>query len=93
MIKSHEIELIGNWLFDGKKVREDDVTKRIKKLTSQYLVKVKSDSSGWISLYIDPNDYRFWLLDYPDSNLQGGGAPILRNINRKEIEEIFGNTV
>ncbi|MCP3928757.1 MAG: hypothetical protein GY705_06615 [Bacteroidetes bacterium] len=91
MIKSNEKELIGKWIFDGKKILKDEVCSRIEKLISEYLIKINSDKSGWISLFQDPKDSRYWLLTYPEGHMHGGGPPALKEISDLEIQKIFRN--
>lgn len=64
----------------------DEEGKRIEYLISNYLVRINSDYSGWFVLYQDPNDNRLWELSYPDSEEEGGGAPMLRVIGIDSIE-------
>ena len=80
-IENQEIALRGSWKFDGKKVLKDSVCERIEYLISNYLKKVASDSSGWNTLYQDPQDNRYWELIYPNSELHGGGPPSLINLS------------
>ena len=37
----------------------------------------------WKTEYEDPRTGEKWLLDYPQSDLHGGGPPRLRRIERK----------
>ncbi|HVW96249.1 MAG TPA: Imm27 family immunity protein [Mucilaginibacter sp.] len=76
-----EDELIkGKWLFNGKEMSGDRNCKRIDWLINNRLVKVKSKDNGWTAVYIDPTDFRYWELTYPQGELQGGGPPMLQNI-------------
>ncbi|MDO3641564.1 MAG: Imm27 family immunity protein [Mucilaginibacter sp.] len=70
----------GNWLFDGKEMSSDHNCKRIDWLINNRLIKVNSKDNGWTTVYIDPNDSRYWELTYPQGEFQGGGPPILQNI-------------
>lgn len=36
------------------------------------------DSDSWTKEYLDPRTGEVWILDYPNSELQGGGSPRLR---------------
>ena len=47
---------------------------------SKYLKKVKSDPNLWQTEYIDIKTGKKWLLDYPNSELQGGGEARLKKI-------------
>ena len=88
-INSEEILLMGSWKMSDGKVVADEVCSRIETLKSSYLKKIAVDKSGWETLYQDPNDNRYWLLIYPNSENQGGGAPTLKNITRTEAYEKF----
>lgn len=79
-----ENELRGRLIFSEGKIIYDDVNRRIEKLINNYLVFIKTDKSGWIKLFIDPDDNRYWELTYPESEIQGGGALYLRNISKDE---------
>ena len=70
----------GKWLFDGKEMSSDHNCKRIDWLINDRLIKIKSKDNGWTSVYIDPADFRYWELSYPQGELQGGGPPMLQNI-------------
>ena len=41
-----------------------------------------SHSGNWTKLYFDPVFQNEWILDYPDSELHGGGEPRLRKLER-----------
>ncbi len=43
------------------------------------LNKVRSDSSGWLTYYIDA-DSKKWVEEYPHSEYHGGGHPQLRQL-------------
>jgi hypothetical protein len=45
-----------------------------------HLKVVKIDSVAWTTEYVCPDTGTRWLLDYPDSELHGGGSPRLRKI-------------
>jgi Immunity protein 27 len=64
-------------------------SKRIFALTQSRLVKVKTDASGWDTLYRDPTDGRFWELIYPQSHLHGGGPPELRNLTPDDAKQKY----
>jgi hypothetical protein len=50
--------------------------------------KIKFDSSGWESLYRDPDDSRLRELVFLQSELQGGGPPSLRSISFEEAKKV-----
>ncbi|MBC7556289.1 MAG: hypothetical protein H7195_04935 [Chryseobacterium sp.] len=80
-LKSEETKLIGNWIFDNEKIITDPVSERINYLIKNYLIKIKTDESGWDILYQDIEDKRYWELIFSQSNLQGGGPPSLLSID------------
>jgi hypothetical protein len=83
-LKSSENILIGNWIFQNNKVVSDNIGKRIDYLTENSLKKLVSSEDGWSTLYIDLDDIRYWEKIYPNSELQGGGAPTLKSISKQE---------
>ncbi|RYE14490.1 MAG: hypothetical protein EOP34_06435, partial [Rickettsiales bacterium] len=72
-----EIKIVGNWIFDGSTIVADEHSLRIERLIANYLINIKTDYSGWDTLYRDPDDGRYWELIYPKSEMQGGGPPSL----------------
>lgn len=90
MINSNETEIRGNWkTVDGKSVA-DESTRRIEVLVKQYLKEVRRDVSGWDVLFTDPSDGRFWELTYPQSELHGGGPPLLRWLTEHQVRKKYG---
>ena len=77
-ISPQETKLVGRWENIGGMIRADVAAARIEKLTNTYLTKVAVAESGWETLYRDPTDLRFWELTYPQSEVHGGGPPMLR---------------
>jgi hypothetical protein len=90
-LQPHERELQGRWTFNGSSVEADEVSKRIEYLINIYLIKVAEDDSGWAVLFQDINDGRFWELTYPESEVHGGGAPLLQNFSLDEVREKYIN--
>jgi len=88
-LKSDEIILIGSWKMENGKVVADEVCQRIENLVKNCLRKVAVDKTGWEMLYKDSNDYRYWLLTYPNSDWNGGGPPTLKMITQTEVTEKF----
>lgn len=86
-LKKEEIILVGSWKMSGDKVVADEICKRIEILVDTYLRKVAIDKTGWEMLYQDPNDNRYWLLTYPNSDWQNGGPPTLKVITQIEMAE------
>jgi hypothetical protein len=49
------------------------------------LRKVKIAPEKWETEYEDPSTGEKWLLDYPHSELQGGGEPRLRKLKEPRM--------
>ena len=90
-ISPNELVIKGSWISDEISVVSDSVSKRIESLVNEYLIKISTDESGWIILYKDPNDKRYWVLSYPNSDLHGSGPPMLQNISYTDARSKFGN--
>ena len=88
----HETDLTGNWVEIGVKVRGDAVCDRIASLTGGILDIVQDHlrSGGWVRLYRDKADGRYWERSYPQSELHGGGPPRLRCISDDAVEREYG---
>ena len=84
-LEKHETELIGNWVNDGKRLVEDEVCIRINWLLLNSLKEITKDESGWDTLYMDPNDKRYWELTYQQSQMHGGGPPSLTNLSIDDV--------
>ncbi len=76
------IEKDGSPNFDG-------VAQRIAWLTENYLTYLTSDETGWFSLYRDPSDNRLWEKTFADSQLQGGGVPVLSVVTDAQAAEKY----
>lgn len=76
-----ETELRGSWITIDRQVVADPIARRIENLIAHDLVEVGSADGGWSKLYQDPVDRRYWELTYPESETQGGGAPVLRHLD------------
>lgn len=79
-LRPDESILIGGTHFENGKVYKDLTYQRIEYLISNWLIKIDSKESGWITIYKDPHDGRIWELSYPNSELHGGGNPTLKLI-------------
>jgi len=88
-LKNNETLLVGSWLLDQNKVVGNNTCKRIDWLINSYLIKISTDKSGWEILYQDPNDKRYWVLTYPNGQLQGGGPPTLMTITQADAQAKF----
>ncbi len=84
-LQKEETKLIGKWIFEDGEFKSDEIAKRIIFLKDNYLDKVAISESGWDILYQDPEDKRYWELTYPESELQGGGAPSLINLEKDKV--------
>ena len=88
-LKNIETELNGTWLKVDDKYIQDDNCIRIESLVTNHLKKIATDESGWDTLFQDPNDNRFWVLTYPNSNWHGGGPPTLKTITLADAQTKF----
>lgn len=89
LLASSEILLEGKWIKIGGVVTADNTSCRIEFLINNVLLQVATDDSGWLILYKDPRDGRFWELSYPDSGAHGGGAPALKCLNIDEVKRKY----
>jgi hypothetical protein len=89
---SQETELIGHWLRSAGKISADDVCRRIEYLINDVFNRLAVDASGWLTLYQDPGDGRYWELSYPNSDESGGGAPTLRMVTSIDAKRKFAIT-
>jgi len=53
------------------------------------MIKLGAKNDTWEFFLIDPIDNSKWVKDYPQGELQGGGSPRLRKVDRfpEEIEK------
>lgn len=84
MIRSEEVEIVGKWIVVDGSVVGDDACIRVQTLTQDYLEKIGKDWSGWETLYLDPNDGRYWERTYPHGEMHGGGPPALIKLSEAE---------
>lgn len=90
IIGADETEIRGGFMSVRGEIVEDDSCRRIAELIDGYLEMVGHDESGWDTLYRDPTDGRYWELTYPESEMHGGGPPLLRNIGPADLREKYG---
>ena len=90
-IVSTETLLTGRWLPVQDRVVADETCKRIIDLTTGHLILLGRYVSLWDALYRDPDDGRLWELTYPQSWMQGGGAPQLRCLTKEEANKKYGS--
>jgi hypothetical protein len=88
-IKHDETLISGQWIFDGSKVIADSQCERIDWLRRSYLILIATDDSGWLKLYQDPEDKRYWQLNFDQGELQGGGPPTLKLLTEHEAKEKY----
>ncbi len=88
-ILPHEIEVLGQWLETEDGFVSSIECDRISCLTSDYLVKICTDESGWETLFKDPNDKRLWLHTYPQSSSHAAGPPKLHVIDIDSAKVLF----
>lgn len=77
LLKPGETLLVGAWQFSEGRSREDAVCRRIEWLVDNHLVRIRTENHGWDTILRDPIDGRCWRLDYPHSDMHGGGPPRL----------------
>ena len=92
-LEFEETDLVGGWTFLNGEMVVDSTTERIEFLVEQHLQKVATDSSGWETLYLDPEDGRYWSRTYPQGEMHGGGPPRLTHISLDEARAKFGNGI
>ena len=50
---------------------------------AEHLVEENVDPTAWTVTYRCPDTGRRWLRDSPDSHLQGGGPPTMRQLDER----------
>ncbi len=90
-LRSHEIDLIGDWIVQGTQVEGDETCKRIKWLVAEKLKEITTDPSGWDVLYRDPADGRYLELKYTKSHMHGGGPPRLKYLSVEQAKNKYGD--
>ena len=83
----HETALTGKWIETHDGIRGDVTCDRIARLTDGVLDVVQDHpkSGGWVRLFRDVGDGRYWERSYPQSEMHGGGPPALRWIGDEEL--------
>lgn len=89
--KKEETEIIGKWIVEGGRVIAGEACRRIDWLKLNYFQKVATDSTGWNTLYFDPEDGRLWELSYPDAEMHGAGPPMLKHISEQAAKRTYDN--
>ncbi len=88
-LQPSESKLQGNWIFENNEIKKDVTALRIDYLKDNYLIKIGTDVTGWDILYQDPLDQRYWELVYPNSEMQGGGPPLLQHISIDTVKNKY----
>lgn len=84
-----ELDLFGQWVGAGDRVKRDATCWRIARLTSDVLEPLVLSADGWETLYRDPGDGRLWERTYPLSETHGVGPPRLRAIAESEASSKY----
>lgn len=92
-IKTDTTVLEGQWVMRKGEPIADAVCKQINTLTDTFFIKLGHDSSGWLTLYRNPENGSLWELDYPQSEMHGGGPPRLKLISSEEARSKYGDIV
>ena len=69
------------WSIQDGRIKDNGIIKRIDFLIKNHLVEIEKYNTRWVRLFVDPADGRYWELDYPQSELHGGGPPRLRVVD------------
>jgi hypothetical protein len=88
-LTSEEKKLLGGKVSKNGNPMDDTTSMRITWLIHNNLKKITQDPSGWFVLYQDANDNRYWELSYPQSELHGGGMPMLTNISSEDAHSKY----
>lgn len=88
-ILPNEQKIVGRWLIEDGKLVADSNAARIDALITGPLREVARSDDGWSVLYIDEGDGRYWELSYPESELHGGGPPLLEVISSDAVNERY----
>jgi Immunity protein 27 len=88
----NETALVGKWIFENERMTADMTCHRIEWLLKHHLQQVAISPHGgdWEVLYRDPDDGRYWEKTYPQSEMHGGGPPMLRTIASGEVNDKYG---
>jgi len=83
-------KIIGKWIVENGKVIENQECVDIKNLTETELEQIATREGGWVKLYKNKNTGEYWELDYPQSELQGGGPPTHEQVEAGEVQKRYG---
>jgi hypothetical protein len=82
----HGQKLVGRWIREGDRTVPDATCQTIEKLISEGLKQVAEREGGWTVLYRDPHSGDYWELTYPQSEMQGGGPPMLMPLDAEDVQ-------
>jgi hypothetical protein len=91
-LRPDEKGLIGKWVEGpNNQAIGDHNCERVQALTDGYLERmgVSEESGGWDTLFIDPEDGRYWERIYMESYMHGGGPPSLINLSEGEARRKY----
>jgi hypothetical protein len=90
-IQPLETELVGQWIQTESGVSGNEILERINWLIANHLRKVGYSKlyGAWETLYQDPQDGRYWVRSYPNSEMHGGGPATLKCISEDEAKLSF----
>ncbi|MEH6347469.1 MAG: Imm27 family immunity protein [Bermanella sp.] len=52
-------------------------------------IKVTTDESGWEILYKEKSSNKYWELTYPNSEMHGGGEPLVSPVAIEDVKLKF----
>jgi len=82
-----ESKLVGGWELVSGQMQADATTKRIELAIQDDLELIKR--MNWMNLYQDPETGLYWLQEYFQGEMHGGGPPSLRLISPTEAEHLL----
>jgi hypothetical protein len=88
-IGPEETLIEGSWVMENGRMSADEAEKRINGLVKSDLEYLASASGCWEILYKDPRDGRYWERSFPQSEMQGGGPKLLRNLSVEEARSKY----
>jgi hypothetical protein len=94
-LRPEETELIGKWIVEHGQTRADSTCERIQWLAAHHLRKIAISKQwgAWETLFEDPSDGRYWERTYPQSELHGGGPPVLRWLSKDQARIKYGDEI
>ena len=86
---SSENKIVGAWIEQDSEIKVDEASNRIEWLIENSFVKIAT--LNWKIIYQDKTDSRYWLLDYPQSHMHGGGPPCIECISKVVVDKMVKN--